>query len=54
MQEKQGSVLTNQCLGKETNAERGAEESFLTDGDKLILERHVCTYGSTIIGKTTL
>jgi hypothetical protein len=28
--EKQGSVLTNQCLGKERmNAERGAGESFL-------------------------
>jgi len=26
LQERQGSVLTNQCLGKETNAEGGAEE----------------------------
>jgi hypothetical protein len=36
----QRSVLTNQCLGKETpNAEppgRGIEESFLTDSVKLI------------------
>ena len=34
----QGSVLTNQCLGKGTNVERGAEESFVTDRDKLIVE----------------
>ena len=39
LQERQGSVLTNQCLGKETNAERGAKESFLTDSgsDKFIV-----------------
>jgi hypothetical protein len=38
LQERQGSVLTNQCLEKEMNAERGAEESFLlTDSDKLNL-----------------
>jgi hypothetical protein len=30
IQERQGSVLTNRCLGKETNGERGAEKSFLT------------------------
>jgi len=42
LQERQGSVLTNQCLGtwKGTNAERGAEENFLTDSDKFIVERH--------------
>jgi len=44
IQERQRSVLTNQCLGKETNAEppgRGTEEGFLrlTDSDKLIVER---------------
>jgi hypothetical protein len=45
MQERQRSVLTNQCLGKDTNAEppgRGTEESFLTDSDEFIVERH-CT-----------
>jgi hypothetical protein len=34
------SVLTNQCLGKETNAEplgRGTGESFLMDSDKFIV-----------------
>jgi len=43
IQERQCSVLTNQCFGKETNAElsaRGTEESFLTDSDKFIVERH--------------
>jgi hypothetical protein len=35
--ERQGSVLTNQCLGKEMNCEQGAEESFLTDSDNFIL-----------------
>jgi len=40
IKERRRSVLTNQCLGKETNAEppgRGTE-SFLPDGDKLIVE----------------
>ena len=37
LQEGQGSVLTNQCLGKKTNAGRGTEESFLTDSDKFIV-----------------
>ena len=38
--ERQGSVLTNQCLGERTIAERGddSEASFLTDRDKLIVE----------------
>jgi len=43
IQESRRSVLTNQCFGKETNAEppgRGTEESFLTDSDKFIVERH--------------
>jgi hypothetical protein len=43
LQEKQGPELTNQCLGKKRmNSERGAEESFLPDGqrpDELIIER---------------
>jgi len=42
IQERQCSVLTNQCLGKEKNAEppgRGTEESFLTDSDRFIVER---------------
>ena len=33
-------VLTNQCLGKESNAEppgQETEESFLTDSDKFIV-----------------
>src|SRR6266850_303035 len=40
IQERQHSVLTNQCFGKETNAEspgRGTEESFLVDSDKFIV-----------------
>ena len=49
VRERRGSVLTNQCLGKETNDERGAEESFLMDNNKFIVERHVCTCESTMI-----
>jgi len=38
---KQGSVLTNQCLGKERMlSEELRNPSFLTDSDELIVERH--------------
>ena len=40
IQERQGSMLTNQCLGKETNAERGVEESFHGQRPTYIVERH--------------
>ena len=43
MQERQCCVLTNQCLGIETNAEppgQGTEEYFLMDNNILIVERH--------------
>ena len=42
------SVLTNQCLGKETNAEplgRGTEGSFLMDSDKFIVIRNLILSG---------
>jgi hypothetical protein len=40
LQERQGSVLTNQCLGKERmNTERGAEDSFLPDGQRRTYSR---------------
>ncbi len=38
LQEGQGSVLTNQCLGKKTNAEQGAEESSPKIDASFILE----------------
>ena len=45
LQERQGSVLTNQCLGKKRiNVERGAEESFQMDNDKL----YIITSGSFV------
>jgi hypothetical protein len=37
----------NQCLGKEMNAERGAEKSFLTDSDIFIVETHGCPHSPT-------
>jgi hypothetical protein len=40
IQERQHSVLTNQCLGKEMSAEppgRGTEEPFLMDRDKFMV-----------------
>jgi len=41
LQEKQGSVLTNQCLGKKRMlSEELRNPSFLTDSDELIVERH--------------
>jgi hypothetical protein len=45
IQERQHSVLTNQCLGNGTNVElpgQETEESLLRlpDSDKLIVERH--------------
>jgi len=55
IQESRRSVLTNQCFGKETNAEppgRGNEESFLTDSDKFIVERH--DWGQTSDAAETL
>jgi len=50
LQERQGSVLTNQCLGNGTNAEQGAERSFLPHSDKLIRERD----GSIVIMMMTI
>jgi hypothetical protein len=44
IQEGQRSVLTNQCLGKEMDAEppgRGTEESFLMDSDIFIVETSI-------------
>ena len=38
LQERQGSVLTNQCLGKKMDAERGAEKWFLMDSDEFYSE----------------
>jgi hypothetical protein len=39
-QERQGSVLTDQCLGKETNtSEELRNPSSLTDSDKFIAEQ---------------
>jgi len=38
LQEDQGSVLTNQCLGEKTNAEQGAEESSPKIDANFILE----------------
>jgi len=38
---RQGSVLTNQCLGKERMLSEGLRNpSFPMDSDKLIVERH--------------
>jgi hypothetical protein len=41
MQERQGSVLTNQCLGKKRIlSEERRNPPSLTDSDKLIVARH--------------